>query len=122
MVTLRLQRGPDGRLCGFEATGHTGMAAPGQDVACAAVSALTQSAALGLERHLGIDVTVVAGQGRFGCRLPSGLPADVRLRAEDILETMRLGLVEIARLEPTAVRLVDSAAGRQGRWRSDVDL
>ena len=108
MVTLRLERGTDGGLRGFEATGHTGLAEPGQDIACAAVSALTQTAALGLERRLGISVRAKAGPGRFACWLPATLPAELRVRAEDILETMRLGLLEIARVEPGALRVVDA--------------
>lgn len=107
MVTLRLERGPDGGLCGFDARGHTGLAAAGHDVACAAVSALTQTAALGLERRLGIPVRVEADSGRFACRLPADLTPALRSRAEDLLETMRLGLLEIARTDPGALRVVD---------------
>ncbi len=115
MVTLRLERGPDGGLCGFEAEGHTAVAPSGQDVVCAAVSALTQTAALGLERRLGIRVRVKAAPGRFACRLPADVAPELRSRAEDLLETMRLGLLEIARVEPGALKLVEAADPRSER-------
>jgi hypothetical protein len=115
LVAITLERGPDGGLCGYRASGHTGLAAAGQDVACAAISALVQTAALGLERRLGIAVEVDAGDGLFTCRLPAELAAEARERAEDLLETMRLGLAEIARLQPGALRLSEETGPRTRR-------
>ena len=39
---------------GFEAEGHTGYAEEGSDIVCAAVSALTQGAVIGLKEVIGL--------------------------------------------------------------------
>lgn len=38
----------DGKPIGFDAHGHTGYAECGEDIVCAAVSAITQTAAMGV--------------------------------------------------------------------------
>jgi uncharacterized protein YsxB (DUF464 family) len=106
VVTVRIERAADGSIAGFVASGHAGAGRPGRDPVCAAVSALVQAAALGLERRLGIASAVVgAGPGYFACRLPSELPAEARRRAQDVLETMCLGLRAVARSARGRVRL-----------------
>ncbi len=50
-------RRSDGTLTGFRAQGHTGYARAGQDIVCAAVSALTQSTLNGLRNVLKAPVT-----------------------------------------------------------------
>ena len=109
MVTVRVTREADGAVSAFEVTGHAGQAPRGQDVVCAAVSALVQTAALGLDDRLGIPAVVSAGPGRFACALPRQLSEQMRLRAQDILETMCIGLAAIAREHPRSVRLRDTA-------------
>ena len=47
----------DGALTGYRAVGHTGYAEAGQDIVCAAVSALTQSTLNGLKNVLEAPVT-----------------------------------------------------------------
>lgn len=109
MVTVRVTREAGGAVSAFEVTGHAGQGPRGQDIVCAAVSALVQTAALGLDERLGIPAVVAAGPGRFACSLPRELPDPIRLRAQDILETMCLGLAAIAREHPRNVRLRDAA-------------
>ncbi len=110
VVSVEMRRGPDGAILGFTVEGHAGQAPRGRDIVCAAVSALTQSAALGLEQRLGIAAVVAAGPGRFVCSLPPEMPAGTRQRADDILATMSLGIAAIARAYPRYVRLHDVAA------------
>ena len=47
----------DGSVSGFRAEGHSGYAAYGEDILCAAISALTQTTLLGLLNVIGIPVT-----------------------------------------------------------------
>ncbi len=97
---MALQCDDRGAIVGFAARGHAGAGPRGRDVVCAGVSALVQTAALGLERRLGASVRVEAADGVFLCRLAPGQASDVSGRAQDILETMVLGLTEIARGAP----------------------
>lgn len=108
MVRIELYRRPDGALTGFQARGHTGFAERGSDVLCAAVSALTTVTVLGLQARLGLepDVQVDDEQGYLRCHLRAEqVPADLRLRVQDLLETMALGLHEIAKDYPNYIRV-----------------
>lgn len=55
MTTVRFLR-QGGRLYGFTADGHAGYAPSGEDIVCAAVSVLTQTALLGLGEVLKVPV------------------------------------------------------------------
>ena len=80
------------RVEGFNAKGHSGFDEAGEDIVCAAVSALTQTAYLGLERYLGSPTKVYQKDGELRISLPEGLSPEDEERAELILGTMLLGL------------------------------
>jgi uncharacterized protein YsxB (DUF464 family) len=105
MVRVRMVRAPDGSIEGFSIVGHAGAGVRGQDVVCAGVSAIAQTAVLGLEQRLGLAPQVEAGEGRLTVRLAPGIDAAQRLRAQDILETMWLGLCAVAAVYPRHVQL-----------------
>lgn len=108
MVRIELFRCEDGSLCGFRAEGHTGYAARGSDIVCAAVSALTTVTVLGLEQRLGLEpyVAVDEERGYLECRLDrERTPAEAWARAQDLLETLALGLNEIAKDYSSYVRV-----------------
>ena len=121
MVRVTVERASDGGISGFKASGHTGCGTAGQDIVCAAVSALTQTAVLGLQDHLGIAVALTAGPGLLQCRLPAGVPDASRLRAQDILETMCLGLEAVAAQRPRAIRLRGARPPARGQGDGDHD-
>ncbi|MEW6525017.1 MAG: ribosomal-processing cysteine protease Prp [Bacillota bacterium] len=103
MVTVVFQRDGSGRVCGFAVGGHAGYAEAGQDIVCAAVSAITQTAVLGLEQFCGTGVYCAIEPGSLVCRLSS--PAQQPGPAWYIVETMLLGLTEIAREHPKYLRI-----------------
>lgn len=107
MVTVSVRRHPDGRIVAFRAEGHSGMAPKGSDIACAAVSALTQAAALGLLQHVRIPVELEEGDGLLALRLPTSLDPTSSLKAQAVLDTMVLGLKEVAAQFPQSVRVVE---------------
>ena len=92
-----------GRPAGFEAKGHTGYAGSGEDIVCAAVSALTQTAYLGLAEYVGSGVSAAQSDGALRVKLPKGLSEEQLERAELILGTMLLGLGDTAE-RPSAHR------------------
>ena len=51
MITVSIEY-RDEQIVAFTITGHAGYAAPGQDIYCAGVSAIAQTAVLGLARAL----------------------------------------------------------------------
>lgn len=107
VVRIRIWRAEGGAISGFALVGHAGAGSQGQDVVCAGVSALAQTAVLGLERRLGLQPEVDAGDGRLVCRLPQAMVPEQAARAQDVLETMCLGLSAIVARYPRQVRLRD---------------
>jgi uncharacterized protein YsxB (DUF464 family) len=105
LVEVRIARAADGTISGFQVRGHAGLAPRGADVVCAGVSALVQTAALGLQQRLGVAADITASDGEFTCRLEPDPRPGLALRAQDLLETMCLGLREIAAQSPRQVRV-----------------
>ncbi len=89
----------------FEIKGHSGYAEEGRDVVCAAVSAVSQTALLGLLKVCDINVSYTVDDGYLKVVLPEDVSEEKRLKAEVILLTMREGLKDIADGYPRFVRL-----------------
>ena len=101
MIKAELFSGKDGRLVGFRVSGHSGTAARGEDIVCAGVSALVQSAALGIMEHLRRSVDCEDGDGKLSLRLREA-PDEL---TEAVMKTMLLGLREIEKRYPKALRI-----------------
>lgn len=81
---------------GYAVTGHAGYAKSGEDVVCAAVSALTQTALLGLNEVLqNKPQWKIAEEGYLECCLAQEMTPVEQEKAQIILRTMELGLKNI---------------------------
>ncbi|MBR1579598.1 MAG: ribosomal-processing cysteine protease Prp [Selenomonadaceae bacterium] len=89
------------RITGFSILGHSGTAPRGHDIYCAGVSALSQSAYLALVEHLGLDVDMKQASGKFIVML-KGEPTDL---TEAVFQVMLLGLIEIEKIKPEALKI-----------------
>ena len=85
----------NGSITGFTAREHTGFAPEGSDIVCSAISALTQSAVLGLEEVAKVSPQYSIGDGELSCSVAKDLDPGARLRADMVLETMLMGLRSI---------------------------
>lgn len=76
------------------ASGHTGFGEAGEDIVCAGVSTLLQSALLGLLQVVGINVkfSVDEEKGSLRFTLPQNLTQQERHDADIVLGTMMCGL------------------------------
>ena len=92
-----------GKILGYRLTGHSGTARHGQDIVCAGVSSLAQTALLGIGEHLHREVEYKVASGDFYMKL-KGEPDNL---TEAILQTMLLGMKEIAKLHPKALQIKD---------------
>ena len=101
MITVEIFRQEDGKITGFSASGHSGTAPRGEDIVCAGVSSLTDSAYLGITEYLHRNVISKDPRGELQLML-EGRPDE---RTEAILETMLLGLMEISKAYPKALRI-----------------
>lgn len=101
MIKVQFHLNDDGLVRGFQIKGHAGYADHGYDIVCAAVSALAQTAILGLTKVAGLPARLESRDGFLECRLddPVGIDRQAVVRAEDraqaILQTLILGLTDI---------------------------
>ncbi|HSK68274.1 MAG TPA: ribosomal-processing cysteine protease Prp [Candidatus Limnocylindria bacterium] len=102
MTRIRLLALPDGRLCGFEVTGHAGAGAYGQDIVCAAVSFLATTCANALE---GVAGAKPEAEAREGCLRAVVAGENLNVKAQAILETFRQGALDLVKNYPRHVRL-----------------
>lgn len=91
----------DGVVLGFRAEGHANTAPHGQDIVCAAVSVLTQTAALGLSEHLHKKVLVEQKSGVLVVKLAQQPDA----LTEAVFQTMLIGLREVEKINPRVVHI-----------------
>jgi len=91
-IRLIIWEDAQGRVRGFELSGHAGYADSGQDIVCAGVSALSMAACNGLEYFLSVVPKVVQEEdGHLTCQLV-GIPEQELEKAQWILQTMTLGI------------------------------
>lgn len=103
MIKVQIFRNAEGAITGFSVTGHANAGPHGQDIVCAAVSVLAQTAVLGLEGHLRREFKVEQVSGKLNFELidrPDELSGA-------ILETMVIGLTDIAQNYPQSVRIAE---------------
>lgn len=98
MVKIKIKRNHLGQVLTFYAEGHTGMAEHGSDIVCAAISAVMQTALLGLGEHVHLKKRLnyhIDEDGWLYCQLPQDLTVTEQVRSEAIIETMIVGLKSI---------------------------
>ena len=93
MITVTVFRS-DGHVDSLFIEGHSDYAEEGEDIVCAGVSTLIQSALLGLLKVVGINVkyTTDEEQGSLRFTLPQNLTPQERHDADVVLNTMLCGL------------------------------
>jgi len=90
------------RLSSVFAAGHAEQGTHGEDIVCAAISALLQAAWAGLTEVAGVAVEGRREPGDLEMRWPEA--ARDRVDVVAILRTAELAIAQIARQEPRAVR------------------
>lgn len=96
-----MKRDKHKHFCGFTVSGHAGYNEAGNDVVCSAVSALAQTALLGMLRYS--DENQVLYEQKDGFLSAFAVNGNEAIRV--ILGTMVLGLEQIARQYPEYAEL-----------------
>jgi uncharacterized protein YsxB (DUF464 family) len=92
-----------GRITRFSVSGHAGYAEAGEDIVCAAVSALTLNAVNSCEKLLGIRLSYEDDGDMLVCDVPrTERDSEVQL----LLRSMVFGLEQTQTLYPEHVRVV----------------
>jgi|LSQX01.1.fsa_nt_gb uncharacterized protein YsxB (DUF464 family) len=80
------------RFLGLVVSGHANYAAAGSDVVCAAVSAITQTAVLGIMNITSVTEGLIRKDGYMKYTVPINVDKAIKEKVDAILETMFLGL------------------------------
>lgn len=102
MLEVTFYRDSRQRPSSFVARGHAEFAEHGEDVVCAAVSAVLQAARLGLESYAGINLAVAQDEGTLDLRWPESERDNLALGA--IVGTAELAVEQIASQYPSHVK------------------
>ena len=96
MTTVRFGT-RDGAFSGVTCKGHTGYAEAGEDIVCAAVSSVVQTALLGLltVAKIKVDFLRIDNEGKLSFALPDGLDEKKAHDAQVILDTMLCGVSDL---------------------------
>jgi uncharacterized protein YsxB (DUF464 family) len=102
VVTVTFRRDSRNRLSSVFSEGHADLADRGEDLACAAVSAILQAAWVGLTDHAHVAVEGERTAGRLSMRWPEAERG--RENVEAIVATAELAIRQIASQYPKHVR------------------
>ncbi len=103
MLDVTFCRDSRNRLSSVFASGHALAGEYGEDVVCAAVSAILQAARLGLEQYAKVPLDAAQASGEFSIRWPESDRDGEALKA--IVGTAELAVEQIARQYPDHVGL-----------------
>jgi len=104
VLEVRFRRDSRNRLSSVFASGHAEQGEPGEDIACAAVSALLQAAWVGLSDVAHVKVTGRRESGDFAMHWPEDTRGREDVRA--IVATAELAIEQIAKQYRGAIRSV----------------
>ena len=105
MVSIKIER-KAGKIIAFSCEGHCDYKKKGEDIVCAGISSILQTAVLGLKEYLKADIELLKEAGKMVVGLKSSATADSQI----ILETMLLGLKGIEREYPKKVKIEEVIA------------
>ncbi|MEW9123744.1 MAG: ribosomal-processing cysteine protease Prp [Thermotaleaceae bacterium] len=105
MIVVNILRDNNKHICQYSIKGHANFAEHGEDIVCASISILAQTAILALHEIAKIDVIYEISNGWLFCKLPDGLSSKEREQANIILDTLYIGV-----------------KGTQGMYESYIEL
>ena len=100
-VTVIRQQGTH---VGFELTGHADQGAYGEDVVCAGISAITQTALLGITDVLKLDAAWTHESGHMRCELSRETAGEDLVKAAVVFNTMIAGLTSLQEAYPKSLK------------------
>lgn len=103
MITVTVAREKEIPV-GFSVSGHANMGAYGEDLVCAAVSAVVQTAILGITEVCQIQAGVSIEEGQTRCILPKDATQEELARAAIVFDTMLIGLKSIQASYPKTLK------------------
>lgn len=104
MVEITIQYRGD-EIVSYTVKGHAGYGPNGTDIYCAGVSAIAQTALLGLLKHLPQPPGYEIRDGFMECVIPVSLEKPEREKAQVILTSMEAGLLAMEEEYPGCIKV-----------------
>ena len=110
MTKITILKNTAGSIIGYEIKGHANYGAHGEDILCAAISILSQTALISLNEVCGISENDIAyiikdKKGYMKVSLPLELSMEQREKADIVLKTMEVGLKGLIDIYPDYITL-----------------
>ena len=105
MIRVEIRTDSEGLIQEFTVKGHAGFDEYGKDIVCAAVSAVVQTAVIGLKKVAGIDPEHIQSGGFVKCVLPDRMSEEENKAASIIVQTMLAGLQSIKSGYPNLISI-----------------
>lgn len=97
----------DAQIIGFEFKGHAEYAQAGRDIVCSAISALSQTAVIGLTEVAKIPADyTVEESGRLYCRLQDDINPQQSEKASLLMETLKAGVESVKQSYPGYLKIM----------------
>lgn len=111
MITVTLQRCPNGYIRRFIASGHSGYGQHGADIVCAAVSAIAQTTIGSLQDLAGLSPAYRLDDGLIECQTadPDDMAPEQYRIARTLTDAFALGCLQIQQSYGTAYLKVKEA-------------
>ena len=93
-----------GTPVGFELTGHADQGAYGEDIVCAGISAITETALLGITDVLKLDAAWTREDGHLRCELSRDTAGEDIEKAAVVFNTMIAGLTSLQKAYPKSLK------------------
>ena len=96
MTQIKIEK-TKGKIAKIECQGHAGFGAKGEDIVCAALSSIVQTASLGLLSVVGININLKRDdkKGYLFMQVPQNLSEIDDIKTQAILETMLVGISDL---------------------------
>lgn len=115
MIRVELALDNKGKIIDFFISGHADYAEYGEDIICAAVSAVAQTAVIGIQKYLENENLVIQqSEGLLALKLPENLAKGNREKADIILNTMHWGLKNIEEQHKEHLIIIEKSEGGVG--------
>lgn len=101
MININILRDNKGKVVEYEIEGHANYDEHGKDIICAAISVLSQTTLIALNKVCGIDeqqmcFSVDNKKGYLKVSLAENLEKEARNKADIVLETMIVGIEDLS--------------------------
>ncbi len=93
-----------GTPVGFELAGHAEQGAYGEDIVCAGISAIAQTALLGVTDVLKLDAAIALEEGHMRSELSRETAPEDRDKAAVVFNTMIAGLTSLQQAYPKSLK------------------